>query len=120
MMRVRSAAVALAVAGGTLAVQSQDFAPARWKSGSVPELPALAVGGGQLALEVAVTADGRVAGLEPIRTTPPFTERLAREVNRWEFTPALEPVPDARPGRTPSRPMPSRVLLPPPKTSSSP
>ena len=110
-MTSRSAAVALAIAGASLAVPSQDFAPARWKRGSVPALPAMVVGGGEVALDVAVTADGRVAGIEPIRTTPPFTERLAREVSRWEFLPALELDPDVRPGQTPSRPVSSSVLV---------
>jgi TonB family protein len=62
---------------------------ARFRSGTVPELPASVVGGGEVYLEVAVSASGRVTAVTPLRTTPPFTDLVTAAVRDWQFTPAV-------------------------------
>ncbi len=62
---------------------------ARFRSGGVPALPASVVGGGEVYLEVAVDANGRVTGITPLRTTPPFADLVTAAVRGWQFTPAL-------------------------------
>jgi TonB family protein len=57
----------------------------------MPRVPVLAVSGGEVFLEVLVTADGRVAAVDVLRTTPPFTEALVDAVRRWQFTRAVAP-----------------------------
>ena len=70
-------------------VSAQDsFAPAQLQSGTAPTLPAMAVGGGQVLLEVSVGTDGRVTDVKPLRMTPPFTEMLIESVREWRFRPA--------------------------------
>lgn len=64
------------------------FTPARLRSGPVPPLPALVTGGGQVALELTVNPDGRVAAVTPLVTTPPFTDIMVRAVRDWQFEPA--------------------------------
>ncbi len=64
------------------------FTPARLRSGPVPPLPALVTGGGQVALELTVNPDGRVAAVTPLVTTPPFTDFMVRAVRDWQFQPA--------------------------------
>jgi TonB family protein len=68
----------------------ESFSPAQLQTGSVPPLPALAVGGGQVLLELSVGADGRVTDVKPLRTTPPFTEMLTQAVRDWRFSPAQD------------------------------
>jgi outer membrane biosynthesis protein TonB len=64
------------------------FTPARLRSGLIPPLPALVTGGGQVALELTVNPDGRVAAVTPLVTTPPFTDFMVRAVRNWQFQPA--------------------------------
>jgi Gram-negative bacterial TonB protein C-terminal len=64
------------------------FTPARLRSGPVPPLPALVTGGGQVALELTVNPDGRVAAVTPLVTTPPFTDFMVQAVRDWQFQPA--------------------------------
>jgi outer membrane biosynthesis protein TonB len=64
------------------------FTPARLRSGPIPPLPALVTGGGQVALELTVNPDGRVAAVTPLVTTPPFTDFMVRAVRNWQFQPA--------------------------------
>lgn len=51
-------------------------------------MPVLAVSGGQVFLEVTVTAAGRVGTIKLLRTTPPFTEGVVAAVRTWQFRPA--------------------------------
>src|SRR4029077_17915439 len=88
--RVR-ASVLVAISVFTVAPSAQpSFSPARLQTGSVPPLPALAVGGGQVLLELSVGADGRVTDVKPLRTTPPFSEMLTQAVRDWRFSPAQD------------------------------
>jgi outer membrane biosynthesis protein TonB len=100
---MRSAAVALVfVSSCTLGlavhVKAQGPLPtaARLRAGaSAPLAPQLTIGGGEVILDVAVATDGTVTKVQPVRTTPPYTELLARAVSGWSFDPARAIVEDA-------------------------
>jgi TonB family protein len=64
--------------------------PARYQTGSLPPLAPMAVGGGQVFLEVSIDRGGHVAAVTPLRTTPPFTELMIDAVRDWMFQPADE------------------------------
>jgi TonB family protein len=92
----------IAICGFAVAVSAQEsFMPAQLQTGAAPALPVLAVGGGQVLLELTVDSDGRVSEVKPLRTTPPFTEMVTQAVREWRFRPAE----DAR------RPVASKVLV---------
>jgi TonB family protein len=105
------------VAAHALAVSlsAQDaFSPARYRGGPLPELSVLAVGGGQVFLEVTVDRDGRVTAVTTLRTTPGLTDFVVRAARGWQFLPAEIEV-DPEPGR-PATPRPrqriaSKVLV---------
>jgi TonB family protein len=80
--------VMLIGASGTPAL----FVPARYRSGPAPVLPVTAPNGGTVFLEVAVDADGRVAAVKPLLSTPPFTQLVVDAVRRWRFEPARDDV----------------------------
>jgi TonB family protein len=108
--------VAVALIAGLVSVTGahQDaFTPAQLKGGGVPALPVMAVGGGQVLLELGVGPDGRVVMVTPLRTTPPFTEALVGVVRNWQFRPAERLEPDAaRAGAASvSKPVRSNVLV---------
>ena len=90
------------------------FSPARLRAGGTPPLPANVIGGGEVFLEVSVDTAGRVTGVTPLRTTPPFAQLLTDALRDWQFRPAEDDVApgpgrgDARPVRTP---VPSKVLV---------
>jgi TonB family protein len=69
------------------------FTPARRLAGPLPPQPVRAIGGGQVFLEVAVSARGSVDRVTPLRTTPPFTDPLVGAVGGWQFQPAEELTP---------------------------
>jgi TonB family protein len=56
----------------------------------LPAVPVLAVGGGQVLLQVSVTSEGSVRGVAPLRVTAPFTDALIEAVRTWRFQPAHE------------------------------
>jgi TonB family protein len=64
--------------------------PARLQRGTLPSLPPMAVGGGQVFLQLAIDRTGRVADVVPLRTTPPFTSLMTEAVREWTFRPAEE------------------------------
>jgi TonB family protein len=73
---------------GAALLLAQEPAGPRFRSGSVPELPAMAIEGGEVLLDVVVNADGRVSKVTPLRSTPPFTDAAIAAVRGWEFMPA--------------------------------
>ncbi|HZT76060.1 MAG TPA: TonB family protein [Vicinamibacterales bacterium] len=81
--------------GLVVASAANGFVPARYRSGAIPAVPAMVVGGGQVLLEVAVDFDGRVDAVVPLRTTPPFTAAVTGAVRTWHFSPATETEPVA-------------------------
>ncbi len=65
------------------------FEGARLVSGAAPKaLPPHAVAGGEVLLEVTVSAGGEVSGIATLRDGPPFTDVLREAVSRWRFEPA--------------------------------
>jgi outer membrane biosynthesis protein TonB len=60
----------------------------RWLSGALPTTPVLAVSGGEVWLEALVKSDGRVASVDVLRSTPPFTDVMVAAVRGWQFAPA--------------------------------
>lgn len=83
------ASLLVAICGVTVALSAQEsFSPAQLQSGATPALPVMAVGGGEVLLELSIGNDGRVTDVKPLRTTPPFTETLTRAVRDWRFRPA--------------------------------
>jgi TonB family protein len=109
------ASVFVAISVFAVALSAQDsFSPAQYQTGAVPALPPLAVGGGQVLLEVSLGVDGRVTEVKPLRTTPPFTEMLTRAVRDWRFRPAEDADSSNRAGdnRSAARaPVVSKVLV---------
>ncbi len=86
---------------------------ARLRGGGVPQQPPLAVSGGEVALELSVSATGAVTDVAVLRATPPFTEALTAAVRSWRFEPATDaPAPPAgATAPTAGRAVPSRVLV---------
>lgn len=105
MMDVRQSVFIVACVLGIVVPAQEAFSPARYRAGAVPALPPMAVGGGQVLLELAVDREGGVMAVTPLRTTPPFTDRVADAVRNWEFLPAEENVtrPSGRAGQHESR-----------------
>src|SRR5262249_46503851 len=66
----------------------EPFTPARYKSGGVPALSQLAVGGGEVLVDVAVSAGGRVESVTALRTPPPFPQAGGRWGRGWGVPPA--------------------------------
>ena len=91
-----------------------QVAPARYKSGALPQIPVQAVSGGEVALEVSVSRTGRVTGVKPLRHTAPFTDAVSAAVRTWSFAPA-EDAPEAPAGMEPDptarTPIDSTVLV---------
>lgn len=81
---------ALAVIGAivALAIPNGGFLPARYIAGAGPQLPARAVGGGQVFLELSIDQAGTVSSIHPLRTTSPFTDDAISAARGWVFRPA--------------------------------
>lgn len=103
--------VATCLLAVTVSAQVAQPTPPRLGAGAAPALPALAVGGGQVLIEVSISATGQVTGLGTLRTTPPFTDAVNDAVRRWRFTPATAPAPgeNGLPGAP--KPVASRALV---------
>jgi TonB family protein len=89
MRLMRSALVAAACAIVELAAVD-PFTPASYRAGAVPAMPMQAVGGGQVFLELTISATGGVDRLTTLRSTPPFTEAVFDAVRTWQFLAADE------------------------------
>jgi TonB family protein len=88
-MRLMGSALVAACAVAELAAVD-PFTPARYRDGAVPAMPVAAVGGGQVFLELTVSATGSVGGVTTLRATPPFTQVVIDAVHTWQFVPADE------------------------------
>jgi TonB family protein len=108
---LRSAVLIVACLLGVGLSAQEAFSPARYLAGTVPAVPVMVVGGGEVLLELAVSREGRVTTVSPLRTTPPFTDLVVGAVRGWQFISAEEDVP-ASAGKPASRmPVPSAVLV---------
>jgi TonB family protein len=83
-------AACIAIAFILFGSQDASYTPARLRSGKIPPIPATAVGGGEVLLDLDVSAEGAVTRATPLRSTPPFTELLSAAVRDWEFFPARQ------------------------------
>jgi TonB family protein len=109
---VRQSALVVACALGIVVATDDAYVPARYRTGAVPALPAMAVGGGQVIVELAIDRAGGVTAVTPLRTTPPFTALVLEAVRDWQFLPAEERAAPARAGESGSRMVvPSKVLV---------
>jgi TonB family protein len=88
-MRLRRSALVAVCAVVELAA-ADPFTPASYRAGAVPAMPVLAVGGGQVFLELTISATGRVDALTTLRSTPPFTQAVIDAVRAWQFLAADE------------------------------
>jgi TonB family protein len=88
MRLMRSARVALCAVVALAAVD--PFTPARYSGGPILPVPVEAIGGGQVFLELTVTARGTVDGVRILRSTPPFTQVVTDAARGWRFLPADE------------------------------
>jgi len=112
-MNAIPAALVIGCMLATLSAQG-TFSPARYRNGPIPTLPVLsvAVGGGQVFLEVAVSSSGEVAAVRPLRTTASFTELTVDAVQAWRFVPAEEQIePKAGESGVKAHPVDSKVLV---------
>jgi outer membrane biosynthesis protein TonB len=93
-LRILFAALGLSAGPGVIftsvpsaALQTQPVpTAARLQAGArVPLAPAMAVGGGEVVLDVLVSTSGAVAKVLPVRATPPFTDLMTSAVKGWRF-----------------------------------
>ena len=89
--------------------QEPPYEPAQLRQGRPPLIPEEAIGGGEVLVELDVSAGGAVTRARPLRTTPPFTELVLDAVRGWRFAPARELVQAG--GRSSRRPAASSVLV---------
>lgn len=95
----------------------ETWTPPRLEAGGSPGAPVMAVSGGEVFLEVAVSETGTVSHVDVLRTTPPFTDVVLDAVRSWIFIPA-ERTEERTPGTPPStitelvtETVPSRVFV---------
>lgn len=84
-----SGSLVLAQAGRVALAQAKLTEPPRLRKARVPGQPLNPIGGGEVVLELTVTASGAVSGVKRLRTTPPYTDFLADAVATWQSTPAI-------------------------------
>jgi TonB family protein len=72
------------------AAQQQPYAAARYVSGGPPGLAPMAIGGGQVIVELSITPFGSIERARTLRSTPPFTQMVLDALNSWRFTPAID------------------------------
>jgi len=92
-----------------LTAQEPPYAPPQLRQGKPPVIPVQAVGGGEVLVELDISAGGAITRARPLRTTPPFTEVVLDAVRSWQFVPAQEF--EQAGGRSSRVPVPSSVLV---------
>jgi TonB family protein len=90
MMHVLLAAALLAAAGQ--APQAAGITPPRLVTGAAPPMPIMVLAGGQVFLELTIDADGHVAGVTTLRTTPPLTALVSAATRSWHFDPSVSTI----------------------------
>jgi TonB family protein len=66
------------------------YTPASLAGGAPPGLAPMAVGGGQVIVELSINSTGNVDKVRTVRSTPPYTQMVVDAVSGWRFTPATE------------------------------
>lgn len=95
---------------------AQELAsPAVYQAGALPDIPfnSMAVGGGEVMLELTVNAAGSVGLVRPLRITPSFAGPLVEATSTWRFAPAevFLTAAERKPGDRDRRAVESRVLV---------
>lgn len=110
--------IAVGVAcAATAAVGAQNaarvIAPPAYRAGQMPALPVMALGGGDVFVELTVSDRGAVKAVRPLRITDGYTELVLDAVSTWQFTPAEELIDprDRTPGGPATRAVESTVLV---------
>lgn len=107
----RPAAWCLAFAAGLVVLSAQGrFVPAQFVAGSLPSVPPLIVGGGEVFAELTVSGVGAVSGVKILRGTPPFTEAMSEVIRGWTFRAAEEEATSVS-GQKTRKPLISRVFV---------
>lgn len=78
----------VACIAAVLMQQEPPYSPPRLAQGTPPAIPVDAVGGGEVLVELDVSAAGAVTRARLLRATPPFTELVLDAVRGWRFAPA--------------------------------
>ena len=102
LKRIALLVCGVAAAVSLVAAQAPPSIRPKLRAGGVPELPVRAVTGGEVLLELSISAKGQVTRADVLRTTPPFTDAMLPTVRGWEFVP---------PEDDEHRPVESRVLV---------
>ena len=84
------ALAALIALAAPATAQPQPYSAARYAGGGPPGLAPVAVGGGQVIVELSLTATGSIERARTLRSTPPFTQMVLDALNSWRFTPATD------------------------------
>jgi TonB family protein len=82
--------VAVVTLTAPAAAQQQPSTAARYVSGAPPGLAPMAVGGGQVIVELSITPFGSIERARALRSTPPFTQMVLDALNSWRFTAATD------------------------------
>ncbi|MGE3889184.1 MAG: TonB family protein [Vicinamibacterales bacterium] len=86
-------ALSIPILAVALSATVEDVKAPRLKgAGALPRAAQLAVGGGEVALELFVGNDGAVAKVEVLTSTPPFTDAVTAAVRGWQFDPAQDTI----------------------------
>lgn len=104
---VFAALLAAQVTGGP------KFTPAQVVAATPPIQPAVAVGGGEVWLEVKIDANGGIERIKPLRSTPPFTDLVTDAVRSWRFSSATMTVAGSQPRRVESSVLVAGIFRPP-------
>lgn len=90
------------------------FVPARALKTFLPiSQPQLAVGGGEVLLELTLDVTGAIRDIQTLRATPPFTPLVVDAVRTWSFAPATTTNPNEKPRATESSVLVAGVFRPP-------
>src|SRR5579872_324796 len=87
---VRALAAAVIAAAMIDVAAAPSFRSARFVDGEVPGIPPMAVGGGEVMLELAISRTGAISSILPLRVTPPYADLLQAAVRTWRFAPATQ------------------------------
>jgi TonB family protein len=116
--RMHALLATLAFVSLPLALAAQEeWKPAQLDRGQLPATPIMAVAGGEVFLELTVTAAGTVLRADTLRTTPPFTDAVIATVRGWRFRPAerttmrITATPTASVSALVTEPVESKVLV---------
>src|SRR5262245_9740293 len=83
--RAAAAAVAIVSVAASIASAQVSGKSPRLSGGGAPSFSPMAIGGGEVVVELLVSEQGGVQTIRPIRETPPFDAAVASAVRGWRF-----------------------------------